>query len=72
MLGDFHFAEPAALIGFAGPRVIRETMGQDLPDGFQTSEFLQERGFVDSVIDRRQLKSRITNVFDLLISDRND
>ena len=69
MLGDFHFAEPSALIGFAGPRVIRETMGQDLPDGFQTAEFLQERGFVDSVIDRRQLKSRITNVFDLIISD---
>jgi acetyl-CoA carboxylase carboxyl transferase subunit beta len=67
MLGDFHFAEPNALIGFAGPRVIRETMGQDLPEGFQTSAFLQERGFVDSVIDRRQLKNRIVSLYELLL-----
>jgi acetyl-CoA carboxylase carboxyl transferase subunit beta len=53
MLGDIHLAEPGALIGFAGPRVIRETMGQDLPDGFQTAEFLQEHGFVDTIVDRR-------------------
>lgn len=67
MLGDFHIAEPGALIGFAGPRVIRETMGQDLPEGFQTAEFLQERGFVDKVVDRRQLKSCIVNIYELLM-----
>ncbi len=66
MLGDFHLAEPGALIGFAGPRVIRETMGQDLPEGFQTAEFLEERGFVDNVVDRRQLKNRIAGIYDLL------
>ncbi len=67
MLGDVNIAEPKALIGFAGPRVIRETMGQDLPDGFQRSEFLQERGFVDAVVDRRELKAKIAHIFDLLL-----
>ncbi len=52
MLGDFNIAEPGALIGFAGPRVIRETMGQDLPEGFQTSEFLLEHGFLDMIVER--------------------
>ena len=67
MLGDVNIAEPNALIGFAGPRVIRETMGQDLPEGFQRSEFLQQQGFVDAVIDRRQLKSKIVQILDLLL-----
>lgn len=67
MLGDVTIAEPGALIGFAGPRVIRETMGQDLPDGFQRSEFLQQQGFVDAVVDRRGLKAKISQVLDLLL-----
>lgn len=67
MLGDFHLAEPKALIGFAGPRVIRETMGQDLPDGFQRAEFLKEQGFVDAVVDRRQLKKTIVQILDLVL-----
>ncbi|MCY4234294.1 MAG: acetyl-CoA carboxylase, carboxyltransferase subunit beta [Bacteroidetes bacterium] len=66
MLGDINIAEPGAMIGFAGPRVIRETIGQDLPKGFQSSEFLKEHGFVDMVIDRRQLRSRIIHVLNLL------
>lgn len=60
MLGDFNIAEPGALIGFAGPRVIRETIGKSLPEGFQSSEFVLEHGFLDFIIDRRNLKSRLT------------
>jgi acetyl-CoA carboxylase carboxyl transferase subunit beta len=67
MLGDFHFAEPGALIGFAGPRVIRETIGKDLPDGFQRSEFLLEKGFVDRIVDRKELRKAIIHLFDLLL-----
>ncbi|GAC1477354.1 MAG: acetyl-CoA carboxylase, carboxyltransferase subunit beta [Gemmatimonadaceae bacterium] len=59
MLGDAILAEPGAVIGFAGPRVIKQTIGQDLPDGFQTAEFLLDHGMVDSVIHRRQLKPTI-------------
>jgi acetyl-CoA carboxylase carboxyl transferase subunit beta len=66
MLGDFNIAEPGALIGFAGPRVIRETIGKDLPKGFQSSEFVLEHGFLDFIIDRRQLKSRLTILLNLL------
>lgn len=66
MLGDFNIAEPGALIGFAGPRVIRETIGKDLPKGFQSSEFVLEHGFLDFIIDRRQLKSRLTSLLKLL------
>ena len=64
MLGDFNLAEPGALIGFAGPRVIRETIGADLPDGFQSSEFLQEHGFVDFVVDRRHLREQLIRLLD--------
>jgi len=67
MLGDIHIAEPGALIGFAGPRVIRETMGQDLPEGFQTSEFLMEKGFVDLIVDRRNLKEELAHLLDLIL-----
>lgn len=67
MLGDVHMAEPGALIGFAGPRIIRETMGQDLPKGFQTSEFLKEKGFVDMIVDRRQLKAELSHLLDLIM-----
>jgi acetyl-CoA carboxylase carboxyl transferase subunit beta len=59
MLGDIHIAEPGALIGFAGPRVIKQTIGQDLPPGFQKSEFLMEHGFVDTIIHRHELKNRL-------------
>lgn len=61
MLGDIHIAEPGALIGFAGPRVVKETIGKDLPDGFQTSEFLLEHGFVDQIAERRNLKQSIAS-----------
>lgn len=66
MLGDFNIGEPEALIGFAGPRVIRETIGKDLPKGFQSSEFVLEHGFLDFIIDRRQLKNRLTTLLNLL------
>lgn len=66
MLGDFNIAEPGALIGFAGPRVIRETIGKDLPKGFQSSEFLLDHGFVDFIVDRRDLKRVLVNLLKLL------
>lgn len=62
MLGDINIAEPKALIGFAGPRVIKETIGRDLPEGFQRSEFLLDNGFVDLVIPRKDLKHKITQL----------
>lgn len=62
MLGDVHIAEPGALIGFAGPRVIKQTIGQDLPEGFQRSKFQMEHGFVDVIAHRRELKDVITKV----------
>ena len=66
MLGDFNIAEPGALIGFAGPRVIRETIGKDLPKGFQSSEFVLDHGFLDFIVDRRQLKTKLTSLLNLL------
>lgn len=63
-LGDVIIAEPAALIGFAGPRVIKETTQQELPEGFQTSEFLRERGLVDCIIHRKQLKSTLASLLE--------
>lgn len=66
MLGDFNFAEPGALIGFAGPRVIRETIGKDLPEGFQSAEFVLEHGFLDFIVDRRELKQRLTDLIKML------
>ena len=65
MLGDINFAEPEALIGFAGPRVIKETIKRDLPEGFQTSEFLLEHGFLDFIIDRKDLKERVSDLLAL-------
>ena len=62
MLGDINFAEPEALIGFAGPRVIKETIKRDLPDGFQTSEFLLENGFLDFIVDRKDLRDKIASM----------
>ncbi len=66
MLGDFNIAEPEALIGFAGPRVIRETIGKDLPKGFQSSEFLLEHGFVDMIVPRTELKKKLGQLLRLL------
>ena len=60
MLGDFNIAEPNSLIGFAGPRVIRETIGKDLPKGFQSAEFVLDHGFLDFIVDRRNLKSKLS------------
>jgi acetyl-CoA carboxylase carboxyl transferase subunit beta len=59
MLGDMNIAEPNALIGFAGPRVVKETIGKDLPEGFQRSEFLLEHGFLDAIVERKNLKNQI-------------
>jgi len=67
MLGDLNIAEPGALIGFAGPRVIREFMGKDLPKGFQTSEFLLDNGFLDFIVDRRKLKNTLTTLLNMLL-----
>lgn len=66
MLGDFNIAEPNALIGFAGPRVIRETIGKDLPKGFQLSEFVLDHGFLDFIVDRRELKSKLTSLLTMI------
>ena len=68
MLGDLNIAEPKALIGFAGPRVIEQTIRQKLPDGFQRSEFLLEHGMIDAVLDRRELKSTIGRAFRFMVS----
>ena len=68
MLGDFNIAEPNSLIGFAGPRIIRETIGKDLPKGFQSAEFVLEHGFLDFIIDRRNLKTRLTTLLKMLQS----
>lgn len=67
MLGDVHIAEQGALIGFAGPRVIKQTIGRDLPKGFQRAEFLQEKGFVDIVAHRKDLKETITKILRMLL-----
>lgn len=66
MLGDLNIAEPGALIGFAGPRVIKETIKKDLPEGFQRSEFLLEHGFLDFIVDRKDLKDKLSQVVTLL------
>ncbi len=66
MLGDINIAEPGALIGFAGPRVVRDTTGKDLPEGFQTAEFLLEHGFLDFITPRKELKDKINLYIDLI------
>ena len=66
MLGDINMAEPGALIGFAGPRVIRETIKRDLPEGFQSSEFLLEKGFVDFIINRKDLRDIVSDMLGML------
>lgn len=66
MLGDFNIAEPGALIGFAGPRVIRDTVGKDLPKGFQSSEFVLDHGFLDFIVDRRNLKKKLSTLLKMI------
>ncbi|PKP24164.1 MAG: acetyl-CoA carboxylase carboxyl transferase subunit beta [Bacteroidetes bacterium HGW-Bacteroidetes-2] len=68
MLGDINIAEPGALIGFAGPRVVRDTTGKELPEGFQTSEFLLEHGFLDFITRRKDLKMNINLYLDLILN----
>jgi len=66
MLGDIILAEPGALIGFAGPRVIKQTIGEDLPEGFQRAEFLKEKGFIDNIVSRSEMKEKLTKFIILL------
>ncbi|MFT6880321.1 MAG: acetyl-CoA carboxylase carboxyl transferase subunit beta, partial [Arcticibacterium sp.] len=66
MLGDFNIAEPGSLIGFAGPRIIRETIGKDLPKGFQTAEFVLEHGFLDFIVDRKDLKDKTASLLAMI------
>lgn len=68
MLGDINIAEPGALIGFAGPRVVKDTTGKDLPEGFQTSEFLLEHGFLDFITLRKDLKDKVNQYLDLILN----
>jgi acetyl-CoA carboxylase carboxyl transferase subunit beta len=72
MLGDFNIAEPEALIGFAGPRVIRETIGKDLPKGFQSSEFLLEHGFLDFIVERKDLKNKLSTLLSIIWSKKKN
>ncbi len=68
MLGDFNVAEPEALIAFAGPRVVRQTIGRDLPEGFQTSEYLLEHGFLDFIVPRTIMKSKLTKLLKIILN----
>jgi len=72
MLGDINVAEPKALIGFAGPRVIEQTVREKLPEGFQRSEFLQDHGAIDMIIDRREMRGKITSILAMLMAFNND
>ena len=66
MLGDINISEPGALIGFAGPRVVKEATGKELPEGFQTAEFVQEHGFLDFIVHRSELKRKVNLYIDLI------
>lgn len=68
MLGDINLSEPGALIGFAGPRVVRDTTGKELPEGFQTAEFLLEHGFLDKIVERKNLKKQVNLYLDLVLN----
>jgi acetyl-CoA carboxylase carboxyl transferase subunit beta len=70
MLGDINIAEPNALIGFAGPRVIEQTVREKLPEGFQRSEFLQEHGAIDMIIDRREMRDKIASILAILMANK--
>ena len=66
MLGDFNIAEPNALIAFAGPRVVKQATGKDLPPGFQRAEFVQEHGFIDFIVERKDMKNKLTQLLNLI------
>jgi acetyl-CoA carboxylase carboxyl transferase subunit beta len=70
MLGDFNISEPGSLIGFAGPRVIKETIGKDLPKGFQTAEFVLEHGFLDFIVDRKDLKDKLSSLLKIITKNQ--
>jgi acetyl-CoA carboxylase carboxyl transferase subunit beta len=70
MLGDLNIGEPGALIGFAGPRVIKQTIGQDLPDSFQTAEFLLQHGFLDMIVSRHDMRDRLAQILEVLAEDQ--
>jgi acetyl-CoA carboxylase carboxyl transferase subunit beta len=72
MLGDVILAEPGALIGFAGPRVIKQTIGQDLPEGFQRSEFLLQHGFLDAIIPRKEMKLRLSHILSFFMDQKEN
>ena len=72
MLGDIHIAEPGAIIGFAGKRVIQETIRESLPEDFQSAEYLLEHGMIDMVVDRHNLKEKISGILSILIDHRNN
>jgi len=67
MLGDFNISEPGALIGFAGPRVIKQTIGRDLPDGFQTAEYLLDHGFLDFIVPRQKMKKKLAKLLRIVL-----
>ena len=71
-LGDIILAEPGALIGFAGPRVIEQTIKQKLPEGFQRSEFLLEHGFIDRIVERKNMKEELYNILKLHVGGKNE
>ena len=68
VLGDLNIGEPNALIGFAGPRVVKETIGKDLPEGFQTAEFVKEHGFLDLIVDRKNMKEKLSQLIRIYAS----
>lgn len=72
MLGDINIAEPGSLIGFAGPRVIRQTIGRDLPEGFQTAEYLLEHGFLDFIIERKDMKDKLNSLLSILMHKKQE
>jgi len=72
MLGDINIGEPGALIAFAGPRVVRDTTGKELPEGFQTAEFLLEKGFLDFIVPRTELKQKVNQYLDLILNRKMD
>ena len=72
MIGDVVIAEPKALIGFAGPRVIEQTVRQKLPEGFQRAEFLLEKGAIDMIVDRRQLRDKLHALLSLMLRESAD
>ena len=72
MLGDIHLAEPGALIAFAGRRVVQATVKEELPNDFQTAEFLEKHGFVDRIVNRKDLKQEISNILSILLKKNSD